>query len=217
MIWLTSDLHGGQYMAGLEKYKSVCTANDWLLILGDTELYFRDTEANKRFSSYFESLKCNIAFLDGNHENFDYLHSLPEENWNGGRIHRVSENIVHLMRGSIFELEGKSFLTMGGCVSSQRWKDMGLWWPQEKPSADEINLAYKNLAGYGNRVDYVLTHKYRKEGVMPNPNANPFTLDGFINYVEANITYQHWYSGHWHKTNFIDPKHTVVFDELISI
>lgn len=216
MIWLTSDLHGGQDTEGFEKYVSVCGEDDWLFILGDLELNFRDTEENRSFSDYFMSLKCNIAFLDGNHENFDYLYSLPEEDWEGGRVHRVSENIVHLMRGYIFELEGSSFLVMGGCVSSQKWKTMGLWWSQEDPTAEEIERAYKNLAERGNKVDYVLTHKYRKNGI-PVEGADPFSLDGFINYVEDNVEYKHWYSGHWHKTKEVDSKHTVVFSELMHI
>lgn len=217
MIYLTSDLHGGQDLKGLEQFLSVRKSEDWLFILGDLELRFRDTEENKKFSDFFEALQCNIAFIDGNHENFNYLYSLPEEDWNGGRIHRVSDRIVHLMRGHIFNIEGKSFLTMGGCASSQRWKDWGLWWPQEDPTADEIRLAYQNLEQHKHRVDYVLTHKYRKEGVELSPDMDLFSLNGFMYYVEQKVSFQHWYAGHWHKNKSIDPKHTLVFNELIHI
>lgn len=217
MIYLTSDLHGGQDLNGLEQFLSVRKSEDWLFILGDLELRFRDTEENKKFSDFFESLQCNIAFIDGNHENFDYLYSLPEEDWNGGRIHRVSDRIVHLMRGHIFTIEGKSFLTMGGCVSSQKWKDWNLWWPQEDPRAEEIKSAYKTLEKHFNRVDYVLTHKYHREGISPDPNADPFTLVGFMNFIDANVDFKHWYSGHWHKTKLFDSKHTVVYNKLIHI
>lgn len=214
MIWLTSDPHGGQDIGGLEQFVSQCRAEDWLLILGDLELHFRDTEANKAFTAYFESLPCNIAFVDGNHENFDHLCGLPEEDWHGGRVHRLSKNIVHLMRGYVFELEGHTFLTMGGCASTQKWKDAGLWWPQETPTAEEIQRGYDNLTKHGNRVDFALTHKYPKE--IP-ADADLHTLEGFTRYVEDNVTYRHWYSGHWHKTDFRDDKHTVVFDTLVAL
>ena len=31
-----------------------------------------------------------FVFLDGNHENFDFLATFPVEQWNGGKIHRIS-------------------------------------------------------------------------------------------------------------------------------
>lgn len=214
MIFLVSDPHGGEYTQGLEQFASTCGSEDWLLILGDMELHFRDTEENRAFTAWFQSLECNVAIVDGNHENFDHLYGLPEEDWHGGRVHRLSEHIVHLMRGYVFQLEGHTFLTMGGCGSSQKWKDAGLWWPQESPTAEEIQRGYDNLAKHGNRVDYVLTHKYPRQ--VPAA-ADSLTLEGFTRYVEDNVTYRHWYSGHWHKTDFPDEKHTVVFDTLIQI
>ena len=47
MIWLTSDIHGGQDTQGLVEYISKCEENDLLIIFGDTELNFRDTLENK--------------------------------------------------------------------------------------------------------------------------------------------------------------------------
>lgn len=212
MIYLTSDLHAGLNMKGIEQFKEICGPDDWLLILGDTELFFQETEENKKFSEYFMALTCNIAIMDGNHENFDYFYGLPEEDWNGGRIHRLTKNIIHLMRGYVFELDGKTFFTMGGCKSSKKWAEMGLWWPQENPSAEEIQRAYDNLAQHNNCVDYIFTHKYQ-----PDPNADPLTLEGLVSYIDKNVTFKHYYAGHWHLTKEVDEKHTYVFAELISI
>lgn len=215
MIWLISDIHGGQYIQGLDEYASKCTGNDLLIILGDLELNFRETAENKRFTDYFTSLDCNIAFIDGNHENFDWLDSLPIEDWNGGKIHRVSKNIVHMMRGYIFNVEGYTLLTMGGCKSSQKWRDWGLCWEQELPTEEEIKRAYANLEGDSNRVDYILTHKYHYDSSYADASA--FTLEGFTRYAETNVIYKHWYSGHWHRNERLDEKHTVVFDKTICI
>ena len=213
MIRFISDPHGGQDMDGLNTYLANCREDDLLIILGDMELHFRDTDMNREFTAFFENLPCQIAFIDGNHENFDHLYGLPEEDWCGGRVHRLSPNIVHLMRGYVFEIEGHTFFTMGGCTSTQKWKDSGLWWPQEEPTAEEIARGYKNLNKHGNRVDYVLTHKYRLE----KPEADPMTLQGLTNFIEENVTYRHWYCGHWHKTDFPDDRHTVVFQDVIDL
>lgn len=210
MIWFLADLHGGRTADGLKKYQELCKKEDLLIVLGDVELNFDNSESNREFSEYFMSLDCNIAFVDGNHDNFDYLEALPVEDWNGGKVHRVTDRIVHLIRGHIFELEGSSFLVMGGCISAkQKWKDAGLWWEREQASDEELELAYENLRKRGNKVDYILTHKYSN----PNHTYRYDSAEKFADYVDKNITFKHWYSGHWHEYIEIDGKHTVIYNE----
>jgi hypothetical protein len=55
-----------------------------------------------------------VLFVDGTHENFDLLNAMAKESWNGGKVHIVSENILHLMRGQVFNINGKLFFTFGG-------------------------------------------------------------------------------------------------------
>lgn len=213
MIWFISDLHGGGNMDGLERYLSFHKQNDLLIILGDVGLYLQDTEQNRAFNENFKAISCRLAFIDGNHENFDYLESLPVENWCGGNVHRVSDTVVHLMRGQIFTLEGKTFFTMGGCKSTQKWKDSGSWWPQEDPSEKEIDLAYQNLKKHHNKVDFILTHKYSTS----DSAADTASLQGLFNYIEGQVIFRHWYSGHWHKTDLIDSHHTIVFQDPVKL
>ena len=98
---------------------------------------------------------------------------------------------------------------MGGCRSTQKWKDAGLWWPQEEPDKREIAEAYRNLRAHDDKVDYILTHKYE----MKDPEAAPDTLQGLFNYIENNVEFSHWYSGHWHRFERIDDRHTVVYQQ----
>ncbi len=206
MLFLISDLHGGVDCECFYEYAKTAKEGDTLLILGDLELAFRDTEENRRFTEFFLSLTCEIAFIDGNHENFDYLYAFPQEEWNGGRVHRLSPHIVHLMRGYIFRIQGRTFFTMGGCKSTQKWVDSGLWWPQEVPDEEEIARAYKVLAANNHKVDYVLTHKYR----IDSHKVPPMTLEGLSVFLEEQVEYKHWYSGHWHRYEEMDEKHTVI-------
>ena len=212
MIYLISDPHGGQDMQGVEEYRRIRREGDLLIVLGDLELCFRDTEDNRRFSEEFLASDYDIAFVDGNHENFDHLFSFPEEEWNGGRVHRLTPHIVHLMRGQIFTIEGMTFFTMGGCQSSQKWHDAGLWWPQEDPNEEEIADAYRHLSARDNRVDYILTHYYK----ILDP-AEPNTLVGLVQYIDREVEFKHWYAGHWHKTERMDEKHSIVFNEPIAL
>lgn len=209
MIWLLSDLHGGENIQGFLHYLETAQDDDLLILLGDVGLKFADTEENRRFDALFLSAKKNIAFLDGNHENFAYINSFPVEDWNGGKVHRLTENIVHLMRGNVYSLENQTFFVFGGCKSSAKWKEMGLWYPGEEPEAIEIELAHKNLAAHNYQVDYILTHKYEES---PPKGTVCQALWELTAWLEANMRYRHWYCGHWHKNHRIDDTHTVVFD-----
>lgn len=214
MIYLLSDLHENIEFEAFNRYIAEEHSNDLLIILGDVCLKLQETKENERFTEYFLSAKCPIAILDGNHENFDYLYSFPVEDWNGGKIHRITPNIVHLMRGYVFELEGNSFLAFGGCRSSEGWKAQGRWFPQEEASEEEYALAYENIKNHNYKVDYILTHKY-------NPDANDTycvpKLCELTRFIDSRVEFKQWYSGHCHEDRVIDSRHRTVYDCLVKI
>ena len=212
MIYFLSDQHGGEKLGDLEKYLDTATDSDLLIILGDVGLRFRDTEENRAFDELLLSSKRKIAFLDGNHENFKYIYSFPEEEWCGGKVHRLTENIVHLERGYVYEIDGKSFFVFGGCRSSAKWKDLGLWQPEEAPTEEELSRAYANLERYGYKVDYILTHKY-EEG----KGTRTEELLELCKFIDEKVDFKRYYAGHWHTSKRVDEKHIFVYDELIPI
>ena len=212
MIYLISDLHGGEKTDALEKYLSVCMPADTLLILGDIGINWGHDEGMKSFTEYFLNLKANIAFIEGNHENHEYLNSFPEEKRFGDTVNVLTENIVHLKRGGIFTIEGKTFFVMGGCESSTKWKEMGIWYPGEDPSPEEISAAKEKLRSAGYQVDYILTHKYVNKSHREKEVYTSDTLCGLMDFIEDNVTYRHWYAGHWHIDKEVDEKHTFVYN-----
>lgn len=212
MIYLISDLHGAT-ADGLEEYVREYRDGDLLIILGDVGLKFENTEENRRFTEYFLSIDKPIAIVEGNHENHAYLNSFPEEELWGGRVNRLTDTIVRLRRGEVFRINGKSFFVMGGCKSSAKWKEMGLWFDGEMPTSDEINKGYESLNRCGNRIDYILTHKYSPE----MQSDDPMTLEALVRYIDENVSFTHWYMGHWHKHRIYDEKHTVVYQTLTPL
>lgn len=214
MIYLISDIHGKTEFKGLLQYLERAEKDDLLIVLGDVGLTFGDTEENRVFTEWFLSLEKNIAIVDGNHENFEYLRSFPEEDWNGGKVHRLTENIVHLMRGNAFKIEDKSVFVFGGCKSSKVWHELGLYYPGEEPEKEELALAYETIKKNGFEFDYILTHKY--EQTPPDATYCP-ELGELEKYIDENVSYKHWYCGHSHKYREIDERHTIVFDELIKL
>ena len=90
------------------------TSDDYLIVCGDFGFIFRNNEAEREFLDYLETKPYTICFCDGNHENFPAIFSYPKEKWNGGYVHRIRKNVLHLMRGQVFEIDGRKVFTMGG-------------------------------------------------------------------------------------------------------
>ncbi len=214
MIYLLSDPHGDINHKGLKQYLSEAGKDDLLILLGDICMKFEDTEENRIFTEWFLSSDKKIAFIDGNHENFDFLESFPEEEWNGGVVGRITENIVHLKRGNVYSICDKTFFVFGGCKSSAKWKELGLWYPGEEPTEEELELAYGNIRKNGFKFDYILTHKYEE---YPPYGTVSMPLMELVKYMEENVEYGKWYSGHGHRNEKIDEKHFMVYDEPVLI
>jgi predicted phosphodiesterase len=54
MICFISDIHGDKNIDAFNDYVKNAKEDDLLIILGDIELHFRDTDENREFSKYFE-------------------------------------------------------------------------------------------------------------------------------------------------------------------
>ena len=120
MVFLTGDTHGhidSQKLFDFAKIHKNLTKNDYMIILGDFGFIFYPNPDNAKEKYQLEELSelpYTILFIDGNHCNFDRLNSYPVETWNGGKIHRISDSIFHLMRGQVFNIQNKTFFTMSG-------------------------------------------------------------------------------------------------------
>ncbi len=214
MIYFISDIHADVNFKGLNEYIDIAKADDLLIILGDVGLNFTKDEENKAFTEWFLNIDKNIAFIDGNHENFAYINSFPQECWNGGKVNRLTKNIVHLMRGNVYQIQDYKFFTFGGCKSSAKWKEQGLWHFGEEPTEDECAFAKANLNAHDNIVDFVLTHKYEVEGI--GNTRCPLLLE-LCSHIDKNIKFKKWLAGHWHREYVHDKKHYHIYDKLIPI
>ena len=214
MIFLLSDLHGKLDFEGLNSYLACGKEDDLLIILGDLGLKFENTAENKNFTEGFLKITKNIAIVDGNHENFSFLSSFPEEELYGSKIRRLTDHIILLQRGNVYRINGKSFFVFGGCKSSPKWKEQGLWHPGDEPSDSELERAYASLEKNRYRVDYVLTHKYEQ---TPGVGTVCEKLQQLNCFIDENVSFKLWYAGHWHKNGAIDEKHLLVYDKLVQL
>ena len=204
MICITGDTHGEQARLLCPQGPKTPRAGDHLIICGDFGFIFRDNYAEKMFLKDLEQLPYTILFVDGNHENFEALGRYPVELWQGGKVHRIGKNILHLMRGQVFTIEGKTFFTFGGAYSRDRWwRERNIsYWEEELPSDADYKEADRNLTTCDYAVDYVLTHTAPREVILRRgyiPDPHEAELNGFLEYLYYRLRFGHWYCGHFHE------------------
>lgn len=228
MIYLTGDTHGTIEIGKLSRANLAVERvepgdGDYVIVLGDFGLVFApdgQSAEERWWLKWLDEKPWTTLFIDGNHENFARLNELPEEEWRGGRVHRVSESVLHLMRGQIFEIDGRSFFTMGGAASHDRQfrKEGRSWWPEELPSEEELARADAALDGCGRRVDYVLTHcaPTLVQGRI-NPTFLPDRLTEYLQHVRDTTAFHRWYFGHYHIDREYDDGFCALYDCVLPI
>lgn len=229
MIAVTGDTHGEE-----ERFlylDSVINKNlhkgDYLIICGDFGYVYDDSFRERKYLDQLAESEFVILFCDGNHENFDLLEEYPIEEWKGGKVHVIRRDdegipkIIHLMRGQIFNIDGKSIFTFGGAYSDD--KDMRKihysWWPQEMPDYDEMKEAAENLKKYDYKVDYIITHTAPEETMnsLEQEHSKERVLNTFLEWIRKNVAYKHWYMGHLHKELDLWRKQTILWFLLRNI
>jgi predicted phosphodiesterase len=121
MIYITGDIHGNIKRFSKKAFpeQKELTCDDIIIIMGDFGvIWSSDADKEEKYDlDILENKKYTIAFIDGNHENFDRLNSFPVIDWHGGNVHQIRSNVFHLMRGQIYDIEGKTFFAFGGASS----------------------------------------------------------------------------------------------------
>ena len=123
MIYCTGDTHGNQYK-WVEQLEPVLSSGDILIICGDFGIGFWNGRywSEETFLDYISEQNYTVLFVDGNHENFNKLNSYPVEAWNGGKVHKLRHNLIHLMRGEVYCIEGLRVFTFGGGYSIDKYR-----------------------------------------------------------------------------------------------
>jgi len=222
MIRIMGDTHGDQSRFLYNTEEKTWTEDDIIIVTGDFGFIFWNDYSEQCFLDDLETKPYTLAFVEGNHEGNDAINQYPVEIWNGGKIHRIRKNIIHLMRGQVFTIQGKIFFTMGGAYSPDRYMrfEGKTWFPEELPDDVEYREAYFNLAANNFRVDYILTHTCPRSviaqmGRRSCPHER--RLNGFLDWVKHQVAFSHWYFGHWHQDRRINDQFTVMYKKTIAL
>ncbi len=246
MIFITGDCHHNFERFNTSNFpeQKEMTRDDFVIILGDFGLLWDGSNDDKWWRDWFSQKPFTLLFLDGNHENFNMLYALPEEEWHGGMTHVITPNIRHLMRGQIFDIGGQTFFVFGGGQShdikdgildpkdpqyKEKYKALrkagamyrikGVsWWEQEMPSAEEYEMGIENLDKAGWKVDCILTHCAPTSilGKM-DVEQEPDILTEYLETIRRKCSYKKWFFGHYHAEKAITQKDVGLYKSIVRI
>lgn len=224
---ITGDTHGTidigkavKYFAGRE---DEYTKDDYLIICGDVGVCGFSALEETETRNILRNLPVTVLFVDGNHENFEHLNSYPAEEWNGGKVHFIESDIIHLMRGQVYNIEGVSFFTFGGAYSIDKMcRAMGIsWFPEEIPNHDEYEEGWNNLKKAGFQVDYILSHTGPREVVAQmgyiEYEEGEIALRHYLQRVADNTDFKAWYFGHFHEDTEVEDIFFCLYDEMVEL
>ena len=244
MIYITGDTHGDFSRFEKERFSNL-TKEDYIIICGDFGGIWHDKKIPRQEKKNLKDLskmKFTTLFIDGNHENFNRLYKYPIVNWHGGKVHKITNSVFHLIRGEIYELDGKRIFVFGGAEShdikngivnvgevykieelkkkhaTYRIRNVN-WWDLEMPQREEYENGLINLKKYNYKVDYIITH------CAPTSIQNYFNpyypineLTNYFEKIKEKVEFKQWYFGHYHKNN-IDKfdKYKCLYEMIIEL
>ena len=218
MIWVTGDKHGQLSAMELPDYKKI-KKNDTLLICGDFGFIWDHSRAETKTLKALNKRKYTIAFVDGCHENFELLESYPIVEFHGGKARQIMPNIFQLMRGEVYEIEGKKILAFGGGSVENTTGDLDQNWENVEPTTAQIDNAVQHIKQVEGAVDIIISHEppYSILGCMDINKADGTTIHDVLEQIRTHCKFKKWYFGKFHVDKEIPPYYTAVFDGLIPI
>lgn len=217
-IGITGDIHGDLSLKRIKK--AIEMGYDLLIVVGDFGYLWDNSKEELKTLEIIENMPITILFIDGNHENFNLLKEYPISKWNGGNVRFIRKNIIHLLRGEVFNINDKKYFTFGGAKSVDRFMrtENVDFWEEEMPNLEEMNKGISNLEINENKVDYILTHTCSSEilkKVVNYPKDDDLTR--YLQFIKDNIEFNKWYFGHMHLNYNIDDKNICLYDNIIDI
>lgn len=225
MIFVTGDIHGEHSITKLGSGNfplgKTLTRDDYVIICGDFGLLWDDSAQEHYWRKWLEEKPWTTLWIDGNHENFDMLSGFPTEDWHGGKVQRISEHVLHLCRGHVFRIDGKTFFAFGGAEShDKQYRRMGIsMWEAELPSAEEMEAGRRALDAVGWKVDYVLSHSLPQriqDMLFPLEDYWDNPLTRFFDEIDRKLTFDTWFTGHYHRSRLFE-NYYLLYHNIIAL
>ena len=183
--------------------------------------------------------------MDGNHENYDLLKTYPVEQWKGGNVQFIAPDIIHLMRGQIFEIEGLRFFTFGGARShdisggilelddlefkrkkkelDHGWEPYRInhlsWWKEEMPDKNEFEEGLRSLDRCGWNVDIIVSHCCASsiQQEVCGDRCEKDELTEYFEMIMGRCEFGKWLFGHYHENRNVGKRFAVLYEQIVRV
>lgn len=226
-IYLTGDTHGGITAQKLRsknfKEGTTLSKKDYIIILGDFGVW-KDKKAQE-FLNWLDNKNFTTLFVEGNHEDYNYLNSFPKVKMFGSEVRQINNSVYQLLRGEIYEIENCKFFAFGGASSIDKlYRKEGFdWFKEEECSYEEECKAMLNLEKHNFKVDYILSHTCSTSSLDEVADFCGFYVESYDNQnrffeeIKNKIDYKGWFLGHFHKDFAINEKELVLYNKVIKL
>ena len=226
-FFITGDTHGtldlDKVIRFFDEHEGEYSEEDYLIICGDVGVCGFSASRERATREALRNLPVTVLFVDGNHEHHQNLNDYPVEEWNGGKVHRIENTIIHLMRGQVYDINGTTFFTFGGAYSVDKYiRQEGIdWFPEEIPSREEYEEGWNNLEKTGFQVDYIISHTAPREVAAAigfgEMSDDEIELRQYLQRVADNTDFTAWYFGHFHQDEEVEGQFFCLYDDIIEL
>lgn len=246
MIYITGDTHSDFSRFTEEKFpiQAEMPKDDYVIICGDfggVWTFEEESSREKEELDWLDNKNFTTLFVDGNHENYTRLYNYPIEQWKGGKVHKIRDSVLHLMRGEIFDIDNKKIFAFGGARSHDiqdgilnldeeekiyeyrkrgayfRIRDFS-WWDLELPIEEEIQNGISNLEKVNYKVDYIISHCCPTSvQALINPTYKRDILTDYLQQISEKCTFKRWYFGHYHDYKQINSQFTLLYEDIVPL
>lgn len=232
-IFVTGDTHGDFSRFNSKKFKDgrKLEKSDFMIIAGDFGGIWSTNEYNaneKYWLDWLDEKPWTTLFIDGNHENFERLDRMPEEERFGSPAGVIRPSVLHLKRGYVYEIaEQKIFAFGGGFSIDKMHRRVNVsWWERELPNHQEYSRGLENLEAVDNEVDYVITHSCPEFAFKRMSLSHKMThkdvdeesqLRNYLDLVHNTINYKSWFCGHFHVNDFSVDNINFLYHSIIEL
>lgn len=246
MIYITGDTHSDFSRFTEENFpiQSEMTKDDYIIICGDfggVWTFEEESKREKEALDWLNNKNFTTLFVDGNHENYTRLYNYPIEEWKGGKVHKIRDSVLHLMRGEIFDIDNKKIFAFGGAKSHDiqdgilnldeeekiyeyrkrgayfRIRDFS-WWDLELPTNQEMENGIENLEKINYKVDYIISHCCPTSiQALINPIYKRDILTDYLQQISEKCTFKRWYFGHYHDYKQVNSQFTLLYENIVPL